>query len=61
MKLETRSIKFKTFKNKMRRLIKDLEFAMKSLQIESNNHSGENICGKIEKSIRSMEKCIVQK
>ncbi len=58
MQLETRSIKFQTYKNKMKSLIKDLELAMKMLEIESNYNDDENIVVKIEKSIRSMKKSI---
>ena len=58
MQLETRSIKFQTYKNKMKSLIKDLELAMKMLEIESNYDDDENIVVKIEKSIRSMKKSI---
>ena len=58
MQLETRSIKFQTFKNKMRSLIKDLELATKMLEIENNGNDDMNIQIKIEKSIRSMKKSI---
>ena len=58
MQLETRSIRFKTYKNKMKSLIKDLELAMKMLEIESYGNADINILIKIEKSIRSMKKSI---
>ena len=58
MQLETRSIKFHTYKNKMKSLIKDLELAMKMLEIESIYNEDENILVKIEKSIQSMKKSI---
>merc|ERR1712110_843680 len=43
MQLETRSIKFQTYKNKMKSLIKDLELAMKMLEIESNYNDDESM------------------
>ena len=58
MQLETRSIKFQTYKNKIKSLIKDLELAMKMLEIESNGNDDINILIKIEKSIQSMKKSI---
>ena len=61
MQLETRSIKFKSYKNKMRNLINDLELAMKLLEVESNRNDDGNILIKIEKSIHSMKKSIAQR
>ena len=58
MQLETRSIKFKSYKNKMRSLIKDLELAMKCLEIESHCNNNENILFKIDKSLQNMKKSI---
>ena len=58
MQLETRSIKFKSYKNKMRSLIKDLELAMKCLEIESHGNNDENILLKIDKSLQNMKKSI---
>ena len=58
MQLETRFIKFKSYKNKIRSLIKDLELAMKSLEIERYGNNDENILLKIDKSMQSMKKSI---
>ena len=58
MQLETRSIKFKSYKNKMRSLIKDLELAMKCLEIESHGNNDENILFKIDKSLQNMKMSI---
>lgn len=42
----------------MRRLIKDLELAMKCLEIESHGNNDENILFKIYKSLQNMKKSI---
>ena len=60
MQLETRSIRFQTYKNKMKSLIKDLELAMKMLEIESYGNADINILIKIEKSIRSMKSLLLK-
>ena len=60
MQLETRSIRFQTYKNKMKSLIKDLELAMKMLEIESYGNTDINILIKIEKSIRSMKSLLLK-
>ena len=60
MQLETRSIRFQTYKNKIKSLIKDLELAMKMLEIESYGNADINILIKIEKSIRSMKSLLLK-